>query len=133
MILAIILWAAQHMVKTAEIRKLYVSGNNEAAASVRRKIARESCFTLVSKVDLADGTLAVEQAETSGGVNALTSLLGSGSTTVVSAELESKGTVIWQDSKQGIPGIVSTGAVGGASRVLESLYKSVGCDKKGRR
>lgn len=141
MILAIILWAAQHIAKAADVHRVYVIGNNEASSLVRRKITEtadkfgtEACFSLMRKPQFADGTLTVEQQETSGGVNALTSILGSGSTTVVSAELSAKdGSVLWQESKQGMPGITSTGAAGGANRVLEALYRSSGCDKRGRR
>jgi hypothetical protein len=132
MILSIVLWAAFHVSQEVQIRKVAVTGNNEAASAVRRKIIEGDCFNLVSKD--ADGTLAVEQHESSGGINGLASMLGAGSTTVVSAELTSKdGTVIWQDSKQGLAGISSTGAKNGAIRVLESLYKMSGCSKKGIR
>ncbi len=146
MILAIVLWAATQVVNGHAfegnkciakdshgnlfdtgylcIRKISVTGNNEAASAVRRKVMDGDCFNLVSKD--ADGTLAVEQHESSGGINGLASMLGAGSTT-------RDGTVLWQDSKQGMAGISSTGAKNGAIRVLESLYKVSGCDKKGRR
>ena len=129
--------------EVSSVRKVYVSGNNEAASAVTHKLAalsdkygEDACVAVVPKADLADATLLLNQSETSGGIGALLTVGGRGptTTTVVSAELRARdGSTLWQESKQGLAGITTTGAANAAGKVLESLYQAERCDKKGRR
>lgn len=118
-----------------KIHKLFVKGNNEAAANMRKILAGKTrkldnvmsgsgnqggCFQLVGKESDAEGVLEVNEQMTAGGLE--------GRTTVVSGALTDKeGNVVWSDSKQGVSGIVHTGA-GDAARILAfALEQAAGC------
>ena len=116
---------------------LYVEGNSEAAASVRRellkrqsKYEKQACFHLSNKVSTALGLLKVEEHETT------RSLLGVGQgdqVTVVTATLEDADSLLWSDAKQGAPGLIHTGAGDAVLHILHSLWKAAGCNGDGKK
>ena len=123
-----------------DVRTIFISGNNEAAANARNdllKIASEhpdnACFRLSGVPKLADATLDISERDTAGGSGGIfggTNL----ETTVASGTLtDAAGDLLWSNSKQGIQGVVHTGAGDAVKMLLWSLYVSSGCTVGGLR
>jgi hypothetical protein len=114
----------------ASIHSVFVKGNNEAASNLRNKMMKEAeggkaCFAVVGREGDADAVLEVNQEMTGHGME--------GNTVVVSGTMTAKdGTLLWSDSKQGVSGIVHTGAGNAAQNLLFSLQRAAGCGRHGR-
>lgn len=124
--------------KDAEPTRLYVAGDSEAAIEARRVLAKvhgesegRACFSVEPEAK-SELTLKIGERETSGGLNAMFGLGVNYTTTVVTGQLmDRKGTIIWEDSKQGAAGLVHDGSGAGARNLLRGLWKAQGCTKRG--
>ena len=124
-----------------DIHNLFVKGNNEAATNLRKVLAGHTskldnfmsghgsqggCFTLVGNADAADAVLEVSQERTSGGIESAAGT--NDATTVVSGTLTDKqGNLVWSESKQGLSGLVHTGAGDAPRKLAEALESATGC------
>ncbi len=110
---------------TAGLR-IFVRGNNEVAVNLRRKLIPSECFVVVQNPKYADAILDVEQdLEASGAQGSWTSY---GSATLT----DTAGDLLWADSKQGIPGLLHSGAGNAAGELASSLFASAGCKLNGK-
>lgn len=124
----------------SEVHTVFIAGNNEAAADMRRDLLKDStkfqqsaCFTVLGSKQHADAILDLAQAETAGGSGGF---LGGSSleSTVASATLTNQhGDLLWNDSKQGLQGVIHTGAGNAETNLLRSLFKAAGCRFNGQR
>lgn len=114
-----------------EVHKVYIKGNNEATVDLRRdmlktadKYGDNACFAVVGNEKAADAILEVNEHEASGGLNPMIGLGGGAKmTTVATGTLsDSKGNLLWSDSKQGGAGMIHSGAGSAAQNLLRSLY-----------
>lgn len=106
--------------------RIFVRGNNEVAVNLRRKLVPSECFIIVQNPKQAEAILDVaEDLEASGAQGAWTSY-GSAMLTTSSGDL------LWADSKQGMPGLLHSGAGSAADSLAESLYQAAGCKSNGK-
>ena len=127
-------------VSISDVRSIFISGNNEATADARRNLLKiqskspdHACFHISGVRAAADAVLDLNESDTSGGSGGIFG--GNGhETTVVSGSLTNKnGDLLWSDAKQGIQGIVHTGAGDAEGNSMRSLFKAAGCRADGLR
>lgn len=124
-------WLTKSAVVAGE--SIFVTGNNEVAVNLRRKImdadvknGSDACFSLMQNPKEAQAILKVSEiAAASGGNGKWTTY---GTATLTSAN----GDFLWADSKQGMMGIIHSGAGDAAGELLDSLYTAAGCTTGGK-
>ncbi len=124
----------------ADVRTIFIDGNNEAASNARNDMLKtvskypdSACFKPVGVRKSADAILQIAESDTAGGSGGIfggTNL----ETTVASGTLtNADGDLLWSNSKQGIQGVFHTGAGDAARNLIVPLYLAAGCSSGGLR
>ena len=106
--------------------RIFVRGNNEVAVNLRRRLATSECFVVVQNPRFAEAILEVAQDLEASGAQGAWAVYGSATLTT------SDGDLVWADSKQGMPGILHSGAGDAAGSLEFSLYQNAGCKSNGK-
>lgn len=111
---------------------IFVTGNNEVAVNLRRKIINAdlkyghgACFSLMQNPKAAQAILKVSEIVAASGANGKWTVYGTATLASTSGDF------LWADSKQGMIGFIHSGAGDAAGDLLDSLYAAAGCTKDG--
>ncbi len=121
-----------------QIHTVTIVGNNEAASDARNDLLKIStkhphraCFNRPGEPVDPAVTFTLAENDTAGGSGGIFGGTNR-ETTVVSGELQdASGGVLWSDSKQGIQGVIHTGAGYAVNALLRELYLGAGCTGAG--
>ena len=106
--------------------RIFVRGNNEVAVDLRRKLIPSECFVVVQNPKQADALLDVAEDVAASGAQGTWTTYGSAMLT------DADGNLLWADSKQGMPGMLHSGAGSAGGSLAESLYEAAGCKSNGK-
>lgn len=102
----------------ANVHSIFIEGNNEAAIRARKFFTdHESCFTLTSDKNAADGILSIEQESN------VQSMVWGNATRVNGGLTTKDGKLVWSDTK------LSSGAAA-ALRLLLNSFSEAACGEK---
>lgn len=125
---------------TADVRTIFIDGNNEAASNARNDMLKtaskypdSACFKLVGVPKLADATLQIAESDTAGGSGGVFGGSNLESTVASGTLTNAEGDLLWSNSKQGIQGAFHTGAGDAARNLIVPLYLAAGCSSGGLR
>ncbi len=107
--------------------RIFVSGNNEVGVNLRRTLISSECFVVVQNPKQAEAILDAAEEEAASGAQGTWTTYGSATLT------DTNGNLLFADSKQGIPGMLHSGAGNAATNLAESLYLNAGCKLNGKR
>ena len=123
-------WLAKPSVTAGQ--SVFVTGNNEVAVNLRRKIIATdlkygsgACLNLMQNPKPAQAILKVGEIVAASGANGRWTVYGTATLT------SANGDFLWADSKQGMMGFIHSGAGDAAGDLLNSLYAAAGCTKDG--